>query len=79
MQLSQLDDAKHWLEKAKNDYKGFLVEVLVHLRIHAAYRDVHDQEQALVGKASAIEECAEKGAERKSSTGTFGGLFKPFS
>lgn len=43
-EVGRLGEAKEWLEKAKN-YRGFLVEVLVHLRIHAAMREIGDREK----------------------------------
>lgn len=36
MQAGNICDAKYWLEKARNDYTGFLIESMVHLKVHAA-------------------------------------------
>lgn len=36
LDLGNCKDAKKWLTKARDDYSGFLVEALVHLRIHGA-------------------------------------------
>lgn len=36
MQAGNISDAKYWLEKARNDYTGFLIESMVHLKVHAA-------------------------------------------
>lgn len=36
MNVNQYVEAKEWLERARDHYTGFLVESLVHLRIHGA-------------------------------------------
>jgi len=36
LDVGQVDEAKSWLHKARDDYTGFLVESLAHLRIHGA-------------------------------------------
>jgi tetratricopeptide (TPR) repeat protein len=36
MNVKNYKDAKRWLERARDHYSGFLVESLVHLRIHGA-------------------------------------------
>jgi len=38
--VGRYEDANTWLEKARDHYKGFLVESLVHLRIHGAMQRV---------------------------------------
>lgn len=35
IELGNVDDGKLWLEKARDEYSGFLIEVLIHVRIHA--------------------------------------------
>lgn len=35
MQAGNITDAKYWLEKARTDYTGFLIESMVHLKVHA--------------------------------------------
>ena len=45
--MDKLEEGKEWLEKARSEYKGFLVEALVHLRTHAAFREVNDRQKAL--------------------------------
>lgn len=34
--IDNVDDSKRWLERARDQYTGFLIESLVHLRIHGA-------------------------------------------
>ena len=36
LDIGKLADAKLWLEKARDNYNGFLIETAVHLRIHGA-------------------------------------------
>jgi len=36
LDVGKLTNAKHWLLTARDHYSGFLVESLVHLRIHGA-------------------------------------------
>lgn len=40
-----LSQAKHWLERSRDHYTGFLVESLVHLRIHGALSKIRLMEQ----------------------------------
>jgi len=39
--LDRLDDAKYWLERARDKYSKFLIETIVHLRIHGALQKLH--------------------------------------
>ena len=50
-EMGKYEQAREWLEKAKN-YRGFLVEVLVHLRIHAAQREICDREKIISDERS---------------------------
>lgn len=45
-EMDRYPEAREWLERAKN-YRGFLVEVLVHLRIHAAQREIGGREKSM--------------------------------
>ena len=36
--LDNLTEARYWLEKAKKDYSGYLLETIVHFRVHTATR-----------------------------------------
>lgn len=47
VEMDKLEEGKEWLEKSRSEYKGFLVEALVHLRTHAAFREVSDRQKAL--------------------------------
>jgi tetratricopeptide (TPR) repeat protein len=47
VEMDKLSEAKEWLEKSRTVYKGFLVEAMLHLRTHAAFREVSDRERAL--------------------------------
>ena len=40
VKTGQMDKAKSWLEKARTDYSGFLIESLVHLRVHGALQAI---------------------------------------
>jgi tetratricopeptide (TPR) repeat protein len=42
MDIGDYEESKVWLEKARDDYTGFLVETLVHLRIHGALQKLRD-------------------------------------
>jgi hypothetical protein len=46
--------ARTYLEMAKTEYKGFLVEVIVHLRIHAAMREMTALEAASGKKSHSL-------------------------
>lgn len=46
------ENAKLWIEKARNEYSGFLVEAFVHLRAHGAMREITDTEEASQGKVN---------------------------
>lgn len=39
--LNKLDDAKVWLNNARDKYSGFLIEAMVHLRVHGALQQIH--------------------------------------
>lgn len=41
--VGKLDEAKSWLHKARDNYTGFLVESLAHLRIHGALTQIRYQ------------------------------------
>lgn len=38
--------ARHWLEKARKDYTGYLYETIVHFRVHCALRSLKGKEKA---------------------------------
>lgn len=40
-----LENAKIWIEKSRNEYSGFLVEAFIHLRAHGAIREISDLEK----------------------------------
>ena len=42
MDVGNYKSSKFWLEKARDDYSGFLVETLVHLRIHGALQKLKE-------------------------------------
>jgi len=44
VEMDKLSDAKEWLEKSRSEYKGFLIEAMLHLRTHAAFREINDRE-----------------------------------
>ena len=81
VEQDKLADAKEWLDRAKNDYKGFLVEVLVHMRIHAAQREVMDREKLLQVKESESSEILDPSSsskQKKPSPNAFGAWIKSF-
>lgn len=41
LDMYKLDESKIWLETARDEYKGFLIEAQVHLRIHGALQKLH--------------------------------------
>ena len=53
VEMDKLEEGKEWLEKARAEYKGFRVEALVHLRTHAAFREVSDRQKALSASVEA--------------------------
>lgn len=48
MKVDKLDDAKLWLEKARDNYQGFLIESMVHLRVHGALQTIKKMEQTRI-------------------------------
>lgn len=42
----QLDESKQWIKVARNNYTGYLLETMVHFRLHAASRAIKIEEQA---------------------------------
>lgn len=40
MNTGALQDAKQWLERARRDYTGYLLETIVHFRVHCAMRNL---------------------------------------
>lgn len=80
VEQDKLADAKEWLDKARNDYKGFLVEVLVHMRIHAAQREITDREKLLQVKESESSEILDGAAttSKKKTSSSFGVWIKSF-
>lgn len=52
--IERLSEAKKWLEKARDHYTGFLIESMVHLRIHGAMGRIQEitdrQKQKTKGK-----------------------------
>ncbi|RWS19005.1 tetratricopeptide repeat protein 39B-like protein [Leptotrombidium deliense] len=44
--LDNLTEAKKWLERAMNDYSGYLIEALVHLRAHSALKRICERENS---------------------------------
>jgi len=52
VEMDRLEEAKEWLEKSRSVYKGFLVEAMLHLRTHAAFREVSDREKLLSEQAT---------------------------
>ena len=65
VEMDKLEEGKEWLEKSRSEYKGFLVEALVHLRTHAAFREVSDRQKAL--SASTVDPDSERTAANGSA------------
>lgn len=40
VKMSKIDTACEWLEKAKRDYSGYLLETMVHFKVHCATRNI---------------------------------------
>lgn len=38
--IGEHEKAKLWLEKARNNYSGFLIESMLHIRVHGALREL---------------------------------------
>ena len=38
IRLNEFDLSNHWFEKAKKDYSGYLLETLLHFRVHCGQR-----------------------------------------
>lgn len=70
MKVDQLEDAKLWLEKARDNYTGFLIESMVHLRVHGALQTIKKLEAAKFESASKSKEASKRGSifKRMSST-----------
>ena len=64
LDLHMYKDAKEWLETARDNYTGFLIESLVHLRIHGAMAQLKQLTNLKRRKSSAA-------ASRKSSIISF--------
>ena len=47
LDIGNLTDAKTWLEKARDEYTGFLVETQVHFRIHGAIQKLNRLKMAI--------------------------------
>lgn len=66
--MDKLEEGKEWLEKSRSEYRGFLVEALVHLRTHAAFREVSDRQKAL--SASVLDATTNSGVNSTTTTST---------
>lgn len=45
MRKDEFTTAKTWLERARKDYTGYLLETLVHFRVHCALRTIKTKER----------------------------------
>jgi len=45
--LGELDQSKQWIKLARNNYTGYLLETMVHFRLHAASRVIRSEQQDL--------------------------------
>lgn len=45
VRLGQFRTAHEWLEKARKSYTGYLLETMVHFRVHCAMRNIKIMEQ----------------------------------
>lgn len=80
--MGKLVEAKEWLLRAKN-YHGFLVEVLIHMRIHAALREIGERENLAASDLSTVDheepvEMSAKAAPTPQSKSNFGMWIKSF-
>lgn len=40
LKLNQYSEAKNWVEKSKNNYKGFLAAAMIQIRAHLALKRI---------------------------------------
>lgn len=45
VRLNDLPAARRWLEKSRKDYTGYLLETMVHFRVHCAMRNIKIMEK----------------------------------
>lgn len=53
--VEKLEDAKKWLERARDHYTGFLIESMVHLRIHGAMGRINEINERRKRKSSKVD------------------------
>jgi hypothetical protein len=65
--------AREWLEKSRKQYTGYLLETLVHFRVHCALRSIRTKEKARRGlslsRTTSVEEGEELGEGREGKGG----------
>ena len=52
LSLDELSDARLWLDRARRDYSGYLLETIVHFRVHCAMRSIKAKANQLTILAS---------------------------
>lgn len=52
LSMDNFAESKYWLEKAKRDYSGYLLETIVHFRVHCAMRIIRSKQAELLNSNS---------------------------
>lgn len=52
LRQNDFTNARIWLEKSRRDYSGYLLETILHFRVHAAIRLIKSREQQLLTDSS---------------------------
>ena len=52
LSLDELSEARLWLDRARTDYTGYLLETIVHFRVHCAMRTIKSKLQIISSEES---------------------------
>lgn len=55
LRTNELEEANAWFEKAKRDYSGYLIEMIVHFRVHCGQRVLKNAQRKLLAEQSVEE------------------------
>lgn len=64
LSVDELSEARLWLDRARRDYTGYLLETIVHFRVHCAMRTIKAKQQISASQESSpISETAHEAQE----------------
>ena len=69
LRTNELEEANVWFEKAKRDYSGYLIEMMVHFRVHCGQRVLKHIQRKMLAAEKSLQDTSRTDSGNVSTTG----------